>query len=72
MPPFWLLIDLLLYKLDHDLIRSLRLTISLGIIGRRIKQFDPMLSANSLNSKDTTMFSDVTFFSGIASTYLVK
>jgi hypothetical protein len=41
MPPSWLLVDLLLYKLDHDLIRSLFLTVSLGIIGRRIEQFDP-------------------------------
>jgi hypothetical protein len=41
MPPPWLLVDLLLYKFDHDLVRSLFLTISLGIIGRRIKQFDP-------------------------------
>jgi hypothetical protein len=40
MPPPWLLVDLVLYKLDHDFIRSLYLTISLGIIGRRIKQFD--------------------------------
>jgi hypothetical protein len=38
--PLWLLIDFLLYNLDHDLVRSLCLTISLGLIRRRIKQFD--------------------------------
>jgi hypothetical protein len=40
MPPPWLLINLLLYNLDHDFVRSLFLTISLGIIRRRIQQFD--------------------------------
>jgi hypothetical protein len=41
MPPFRLLINLFLYNFDHDFVRSLCLTISLGIIRRRIQQFDP-------------------------------